>query len=205
MLVRSSVSVRIGTVAFLLWTIGALPASLRAQERTTAMVPSAGGLIQVRIAQGNQIAVTVEKNGRPSFSALLAPEQAVHLAAALKEAADSAVARRGPSHVTQTVAPQTYFAFEVDRPAEVLPGTLAPVYPASLEGHNVSGEVDAMVVVDTSGLAIPGTLRILRATNELFAASFKSALPSARFSAATRAGVKVRQLVSLKFPFAVPR
>ena len=109
-----------------------------------------------------------------------------------------------PRGVTPAVAPQTYFEYQVATPAELLPGTLAPVYPASLAGHNVAGEVDAMVVVDTRARR-SGAVHIVRATNDLFAAAFRNALPSARFAPAKLAGKKVRQLVSLKYEFVDPR
>ena len=186
------------------------PLAAQAQERTIAMVPSAWGVLQVRVlAQGEQIAVTMEKNGRPEFTAVLAPDEAMHLAAALKEAADSSVARRiaQPRAVTPA-AEKTYFEFEVDRSAQLVAGSLAPIYPASLAGGGMSGkadaEVDAMVIVDTTGLAVPRTLKIVHEPNPLFGVAFAQAIGAARFSPAIKSGRKVRQLITLKYTFTAP-
>ena len=201
------VSSGIACMAAIAIALGVSPMQARAQERTIAMVSSAGGVLQVRLlAQGDQIAVTVERNGRPSFSALLAPDEAVHLASALKEAADSSVARRsGQTRPTTPAAEQTYFEFEVDRSAQLVPGSLTPVYPASMTGRGNSGEVDAMVVIDTTGRAIARTVKIVHAPDPLFGAALAKAITAARFSPASKGGQNVRQLIALKYTFTDPR
>ncbi len=83
------------------------------------------------------------------------------------------------------------------------PASAAPSYPAELLTRNVEGSVQAQYVVDTTGHAEAGSLRILRATHPLFAEAVRNALPDMRFSPARLAGRKVRQLVEQEFTFRI--
>lgn len=181
----------------------ASPGESRAQERTVAMVPSAQGTLQVRVlGQGGRIAVTMEKNGRSVLDLVLAPDEAVHLAAALTEAADSATARgRSQSSASEKTAVPTYFAFQVDRQAALIPGTLSPNYPSGVSGSQIAGVVEARIVVDTTGSVVPGTLTVLSSPGQAFTTEFARAIPAARFSPALKNGAKVRQLMSLRYDF----
>ncbi|MEO6865475.1 MAG: TonB family protein [Gemmatimonadaceae bacterium] len=98
---------------------------------------------------------------------------------------------------------QTYFAYQVEKPAAMASGTITPSYPETLRSAGIEGEVDAEFVVDTTGRAEPGSLVIKKATNELFSASVKSALPRMRFYAAEVGGKKVKQLVQQPFTFTI--
>lgn len=97
-----------------------------------------------------------------------------------------------------------YSAAQVDRPAMALPGNARPRYPAVLEQARASGAVIVQFVVDTSGRVDLSTLRILEASNDLFAASVREVLPGWRFRPASAGGRTVKQLVQLPLLFRMP-
>lgn len=98
---------------------------------------------------------------------------------------------------------QTYFAYQVEKPAATRPGSAAPAYPETLRSAGIEGEVDAEFVVDTTGRVEPGSLQIKKATNDLFKAAVVSALPKMRFFPAEVGGKKVKQLVQQPFTFTI--
>jgi periplasmic protein TonB len=89
----------------------------------------------------------------------------------------------------------------VEKVVVALPGT-APRYPDMLRQAGVEGDVRAQFVVDTLGRVEPGSVRVLEATHDQFAAAVRTALSSrARFKPAEAGGHKVRQLVEQTFTF----
>lgn len=98
---------------------------------------------------------------------------------------------------------QTYFEFQVDTPAVVLPGAAPPVYPDSLLRAGISGQVDAQFVVDTAGRVEMPTLKLLKSTNAQFSAAVRVALARMRFAPAIARRKRVRQLVSQPFMFTI--
>jgi len=100
---------------------------------------------------------------------------------------------------------QTYFDFQVERPASMLDDSPKPRYPAVLESSGIAGEVQAQFVVGTDGKADMGSFKVLKTTNELFSAAVRAVLPRMRFSPAQIGGKPVNQLVQQSFMFAVPR
>jgi TonB family protein len=76
-----------------------------------------------------------------------------------------------------------------------VPGSQAPRYPDSLRTARVSGNVLAAFVVDTAGIADPTTIKIVRATDPLFADAVRNAVPNMRFLPAVVNGRSVRQAV----------
>jgi protein TonB len=96
---------------------------------------------------------------------------------------------------------QTYFEYQVEKPVMAVPGSPAPRYPDILKSAGVEGEVVVAFVVDTTGRADVSSLKILKATHELFAAAVRTALPSMRFLPAEVGGKKVKQLVQQPFVF----
>ena len=100
---------------------------------------------------------------------------------------------------------QTYFEFQVEKPAEMLQDSPKPKYPAVLESSGIAGEVQAQFVVSSSGKADMDSFKVLKSTNELFTQAVKSVLPRMRFSPAQIGGKPVNQLVQQSFQFAVPR
>ena len=96
---------------------------------------------------------------------------------------------------------QPYFEFQVEKPVVPAPGNPSPRYPEMLQSAQVTGEVLAQFVVDTTGRAEMGTFKVLKSSNDLFTAAVKSALPRYRFIPAETGGRKVKQLVQLPFTF----
>lgn len=100
---------------------------------------------------------------------------------------------------------QTYFEFQVERPASMLDDSPKPKYPAVLESSGIAGEVQAQFVVSSSGKADMSSFKVLKSSNELFTQAVKNVLPRMRFSPAQIGGKPVNQLVQQSFQFAVPR
>jgi periplasmic protein TonB len=106
---------------------------------------------------------------------------------------------------TGPVTNQTYFEFQVEKPAEMLQDSPKPKYPSVLESSGIAGEVQAQFVVNSGGKADMDSFKVLKSTNELFTQAVKSVLPRMRFSPAMIGGKPVNQLVQQSFQFAVPR
>jgi periplasmic protein TonB len=100
---------------------------------------------------------------------------------------------------------QTYFEFQVERPASMLDDSPKPKYPAVMESSGITGEVQAQFVVSANGKADMDTFKVLKSTNELFTQAVRNVLPRMRFSPAQIGGKPVNQLVQQSFMFAVPR
>ncbi|HEX2601349.1 MAG TPA: energy transducer TonB [Gemmatimonadaceae bacterium] len=106
---------------------------------------------------------------------------------------------------TGPVTNQTYFEFQVEKPAEMAPGSPTPKYPSVLESSGIPGEVQCQFVVKSDGKADMDTFKVLKTTNELFSQAVKNNLPRMRFNPAMIGGKPVNQLVQQSFQFAVPR
>jgi periplasmic protein TonB len=102
-------------------------------------------------------------------------------------------------------ANQTYFEFQVEKPAEMLQDSPKPRYPSVLESSGIAGEVQAQFVVRSDGKADMDSFKVLKSTNELFTQAVKNVLPRMHFSPAMIGGKPVNQLVQQAFQFAVPR
>jgi TonB family C-terminal domain len=100
---------------------------------------------------------------------------------------------------------QTFFEFQVEKPASMLDDSPKPRYPAVLESSGIAGEVQAQFVVVESGRADMDTFKVLRSSNDLFTQAVKNVLPRMHFSPALIGGKPVKQLVQQSFQFAVPR
>jgi protein TonB len=98
---------------------------------------------------------------------------------------------------------QTYFEFQVEKPAAAVPGTISPAYPEALRSAGVEGEVRLQFVVDTTGRVEMSSVRVERATNELFAAAARAAVPRMRFYPAEIGNRRVRQLVVQPITFQI--
>lgn len=111
----------------------------------------------------------------------------------------------GTGVVGGTATNQTFFEFQVEKPAEMLAESPKPKYPSVLESSGIAGEVQAQFVVSSSGKADMDSFKVLKSTNELFTQAVKNVLPRMRFSPAMIGGKPVNQLVQQSFQFAVPR
>ncbi|MEP6692413.1 MAG: energy transducer TonB, partial [Gemmatimonadaceae bacterium] len=94
---------------------------------------------------------------------------------------------------------QTYFEFQVEKPAMAKESNPPPRYPDILRSGNVEGEVLGQFTVDTLGRAEPGSFKVLKSTNELFSTSVRNVLGSLRFYPAETGGRKVRMIVQQPF------
>ena len=106
---------------------------------------------------------------------------------------------------TAIVTNQTYFEFQVEKPAQAASGNPAPRYPEVLKSSGVEGKVMAQFVVLETGRADMDTFKILSSDNDLFSSAVKNVLPQMRFLPAEIGGKKVRQLVQLPFEFKINR
>jgi periplasmic protein TonB len=104
-----------------------------------------------------------------------------------------------------TATNQTYFEFQVEKPAEMLSDSPKPKYPSVLESSGIAGEVQAQFVVRMDGKADMDSFKVLKTSNELFTQAVKNVLPRMHFSPAMIGGKPVNQLVQQSFQFAVPR
>jgi protein TonB len=96
-------------------------------------------------------------------------------------------------------------ASQVERQVTVAPGRRPPRYPEPLRLAGVEGEIVATFVVDEEGRVEEGTIRFVRADNELFERAVRETLRQMRFIPAEIAGRKVRQLVQMPFVFRLSR
>jgi TonB family protein len=93
-----------------------------------------------------------------------------------------------------------YFEFQVEKPAAPT-GNAHPIYPAVLHAAKVEASVVAQFVVLEDGSVDMDTFKIVRSTQDLFAASARQFVMRARFTPAEIGGKKVRELVQLPIEF----
>jgi hypothetical protein len=94
---------------------------------------------------------------------------------------------------------------DVDSAVTTDPTSAVPEYPDDLRTLGIEGFVRVRYVVDSSGLADPGSLEILRMTRIEFAMAVKKALPRMHFIPAKMGTRHVRQLVEQDFNFRIER
>ncbi len=110
-----------------------------------------------------------------------------------------------PVDLEALVADRAVFTAEdVDSPASLVEGTLAPAYPDSLWRAGIAGRVTVELIVGVTGRMQSNSLRIVSSTHPLFAASVASAMEDARFEVAAWQGRQVRQIVYLPIAFEIP-
>ena len=98
-----------------------------------------------------------------------------------------------------------FFEYQVNTPAQSLPGGSAPRYPDQLRAEGVEGTVLAQFVVDRQGRPDVASYKVLRATRKEFADAVLTALPGMKFTPARKDGREVRQLVQQPFTFALAK
>jgi len=100
--------------------------------------------------------------------------------------------------------PDTAFSvLEVDEMVQRYESSAAPIYPRDLAAIGTQGQVQAIYVVDTTGMVDTITIRVVRSDDPRFTESVRTALGQMRFRPAKRAGKTVRQLVEQKFRFKI--
>ena len=93
----------------------------------------------------------------------------------------------------------------VDRAPHIIGTPIQPAFPTALRERGIAGRVAVQFVVDTLGKAEMSGLRIVEATDPLFAQSVRAVLSRYRFSPGEVGGQKVRTLVQLPFDFTLLR
>jgi len=114
---------------------------------------------------------------------------------------DGATDRRGLGGPAGGVLDERY----VDRSPRILGNPISPEFPTSLRDRGVNGRVSVQFVVDTLGRAELRGLRVVEASDSLFAQSVRAVLGRYRFSPGEVGGQKVRTLVQLPFDFTLVR
>ena len=109
--------------------------------------------------------------------------------------------RRGLGGPIEGVLEERY----VDRSPRILGSPIQPDFPASLRQRGINGRVSMQFVVDTLGRAEMSGLRVVEASDPLFAQSVRAVLGRYRFSPGEVGGQKVRTLVQLPFDFTLVR
>jgi TonB family protein len=112
----------------------------------------------------------------------------------------TATANGAPKRVTDSM---TFVEFQVEKPAQPVPGNAGPRYPDLLRNAGVDGQVVAQFVVDTSGRPDMLTFRVVKSTHDLFTASVRATLPNIRFYPAEVGNRKVKQLIQMPFDFSM--
>jgi len=98
-----------------------------------------------------------------------------------------------------------FTVLSVDSVVERDPWSASPAYPSSLLAAGIEGQVEAEYVVDSTGRVVPGSVKILRSSDEEFTASVERALAQMHFRPAWRQGQRVAQLVRQRFSFRIER
>ena len=112
------------------------------------------------------------------------------------------IAARSPVFMAPGTA---YMEFQVESPVTPAAGTSAPRYPDALRKAGVEGEVLASFVVGETGQVEPGSLEVLKSSDDLFTQAVARALPQMRFNPARVGGKAVRQIVQQPFTFSLGR
>jgi hypothetical protein len=94
------------------------------------------------------------------------------------------------------------FARDVTKPASLIPGNRAPVYPPGLAEEGVRATISTMFVVDEVGQPDLATFRVLNTSpNERFVESIREALVRTRFVPARKDDEWVPQVVQYTYDF----
>jgi TonB family protein len=111
----------------------------------------------------------------------------------------------GPRPSKPVVTDGPYFEFQVEQHVVPAPGNMGPRYPEELKNAKIEGTVFAQFVVDTAGLPIMSTFKVLRSDNEQFTQSVKTSLAAMKFEPARVGGKAVKQLVEQPFMFSLTK
>jgi TonB family protein len=112
------------------------------------------------------------------------------------------VIEAAPGRLEEVVAQRgAYTATVVDSAARLDEGSIRLVYPAEARNAAGGGTVVAEFVVDTTGRVVPELIRVVGATNGIFAEAARWAIQGARFRPAVMGGARVPQLVQHVFRF----
>ncbi len=151
------------------------------ERRILAMRPTTRRLARLTVYGGSILAVA-----------------ALAFACSLQSDTTGPQSRPQPLRVTDK---QTFVEFQVEKEATPVPGNAAPHYPSELQLSNTEGTVLTQFVVDTTGLPMMESFKVLRTTDIRFSAAVHDALGNWRFEPALVGGKKVRQMVQMPIDF----
>ncbi len=170
-----------------------------------AMLVSSNSHLERRVAA----MLPVSSNRRRTRIALALAGAVVATMAACSSRISDVVTGPKPEVATRATTPvnadQPWFEFQVNKPAQQIPGTGRLRYPDELRAANIEGEVLAQFVVTADGDVEPGTFKELRSSNPLFTAAVRANLASMKFSPAEVKGQRVKQLVQQPFTFSLSK
>jgi TonB family protein len=153
------------------------------ERRILAMRPTTRRLARVTIYGGSTLAVA-----------------ALAFACSLQSDTTAPTSRPQPQRVSDH---QTFFEFQVEQQVKPLPGNPAPHYPLELQLTNVEGRVTTQFVVDTTGLPLMDTFKVLQSNDTRFVAPVRDAVAGSRFAPAEVGGKKVKQLLQMPYEFSM--
>ena len=151
------------------------------ERRILAMRPATRRLARLTVYGGSALAVAA-------------------LAFACSLQSDTTSPKAGPIPVTDN---QNFFAYQVEKPAQLLPQSPAPKYPQELRLANIEGKLTTRFVVDTSGRPMIETFQVLERSDDRFVPSVRMAVPNLRFTPAQVGGKAVKQVVEMPFTFSL--
>jgi TonB family protein len=93
---------------------------------------------------------------------------------------------------------------EAPQALQIARGERAPFFPHLLHGANVEGDVELVLLVDSSGVPDMSRVRIIRSSHDLFSSSVSAAMSQWRFAPARRGGRAVADSVRVRWEFALP-
>jgi hypothetical protein len=157
--------------------------------------PGCRSAIDIRRVAAIEFAITAGPGGKGS----------VWIDDLLLTALDPDSPDRGSSRTADDGRAQTYFEFQVERPAAMFVGTPMPKYPRDLERSGRGGEVQAQFVVRKSGKVDMDSFKVLKSPDERLSQAVRDWIVGITFSPAMIGGITVNQLVQQSFSFAVPR
>lgn len=188
--------VAVDSPAKIVWVNTATPAS-----PAPARAPAASALVPTRSALPRPLSVSID-----------IPSTLPPVSVALGAIKPADFAQPSGNNLTATIdttaggsgsggGRRAYAADEVETPVSTIRGGSRPEYPQALRSTGIEGQVIAQFVVDESGRAQRETVRIVSATNDLFAESVRRAVNGMRFSPARIGGRPVPQAVQQLFVF----
>src|SRR5712691_9311148 len=101
-------------------------------------------------------------------------------------------AHTAPVSMKGTENPPTYFEFQIEKPAQRIPST---GYPNKPTAENGQARVLVQFVVDTAGVPLIRTFKVLKSTSEPSSFAVREALKTIRYYPAEINGKRVHQLV----------
>jgi beta-lactamase regulating signal transducer with metallopeptidase domain len=178
--------------------------TMRLTTPATFKAELAGGDVHIQSISGDALAVSAVFTGAPARQSAMSADHVMLIRGGIGVRRPRLIpAGQIPLMKSKSPPKGMRMEHEVSVAAEQIPGTGSPVYPAALRASKVEGQVIAQFVLDADGRPDADTFKVLSATNDLFAASVRSALPGMRFKPAELNGRKVRQLIQQAFMFKI--